>query len=176
MIFNSNFIRSGGTTARGKQIYVETPRGRIVEVRHRDGTTGMSLKWANDFSPRHTEDFKNAQEFIDSECIRCMNKYAPMRNGILVRSAVLGTRIGSGKIYQVAPYARYQYYGKLMVSRITGSSYARQGESKVLTDKDLQYSTLRHQEAQKLWFEKMKTEHGEAILRGAARIAGGKPK
>lgn len=136
----------------------------------------VNLAWSRTFSRDRTNRFNTAQKHIDSECIRRMVKYTPSRNNILSKAAVLGTKIGSGRIVVASPYGRYQYYGKLMVSRITGSSYARQGESKVLTDKELQYSTLRHPEAQKLWFEKMKSEHGEAILRGAARIAGGKPK
>ena len=76
----------------------------------------------------------------------------------------------------VSPYGRYQYYGKLMVSSISGSAWAKHGEKKVLTDKDLQFSTARHPQAQRLWFEVMKKQHGQAILRGAARLAGGKPK
>ncbi len=36
------------------------------------------------------------------------------------------------------------------------------------------YSKARHPQAQRLWFETMKKKHGEAILRGAAAIAGGK--
>lgn len=103
-----------------------------------------------------------------------MVRYTPARNLILSKSAVLGTKIGSGKIVYNSPYARYQYYGKLMVSSITGSARAKRGEKKILTNKDLQYSTSRHPQAQRLWFEVMKKQHGAAILRGAARIAGGK--
>ncbi len=58
-----------------------------------------------------------------------------------------------------------------MVSRLTGSPYASKGESKVLTDKNLRYDTFRHPQAQKKWFETMKTNHKEQILRGAAAIA-----
>lgn len=75
------------------------------------------------------------------------------------------------------PYARYQYYGKLMVSSVTGSSYARHGEKKVLTDKDLVYSTsFKEPLAGKLWFERMKADKKQQILRGAAAIMGGKAK
>ena len=94
-----------------------------------------------------------------------------MRNGVLTRSATLGTKIGSGRIVYNSPYARYQYYGKLMVSSVTGSAYAKSGESKVLTDIDLKYDTSRHSQAQRLWFEAMKADKKEQILRGAAAIA-----
>lgn len=115
--------------------------------------------------------FFNVQKYVDSECIRLMVPYTPMQNGILMKVAVLGTKIGSGRIYYNSPYARYQYYGKLMVSSVTGSAYAKSGESKVLTDKDLKYNTSRHPLAQRLWFEAMKSDKKEQILRGAAAVA-----
>lgn len=64
-----------------------------------------------------------------------------------------------------------------MVSSVTGSSYARHGEKKVLTDKDLVYSTsFKEPLAGKLWFERMKADKKKQILRGAAAIMGGKVK
>ena len=103
-----------------------------------------------------------------------MVKYTPTLSTNLRESATRGTKIGSGKIQYTAPYARYQYYGKLMISSITGSAYARQGEKKVLTDKDLVYS--KEPLAGKLWFERMKADKKQQILRGAAAIIGGKAK
>jgi hypothetical protein len=114
------------------------------------------------------------QKFIDQECIRLMAPYTPFRAGMLERSATLGTKIGSGEINQIAPYARYQYYGKLMVSSITGSAWARYGEKKVLTDKDLVHDKSRHPQAGPYWFERMKADHKEEILEGARKVAGAK--
>ena len=54
---------------------------------------------------------------------------------------------------------------------MNGSAYARRGESKVLTNIDLKYDTSRHPKAQKMWFEAMKADKREQILRGAAAIA-----
>lgn len=102
-----------------------------------------------------------------------MAPYTPALNNVMYKSATLGTVIGSGRIRYTSPYARYQYYGKLMVSSVTGSPYAKRGEKKVLTDKDLKYSKLRHQRAGKLWFERMKADHKDEILEGARKIAGG---
>ena len=156
-----------------RKIYVETPRGIIREVKHRNGKVGMKLEWADDFRPRRQKDFENAQQFVDSECIRLMKKYTPFKTGILEKSATLGTDIGSGEIKQVAPYARYQYYGELMVSSKTGSSYSK-GERKVLTGIPLEYSKSAHPNAGKMWFERMKAVHREQILKGASKIVGGK--
>lgn len=128
------------------------------------------LVWSNSFAANRSQQFSDAQKFIDSECIRYAAPYTPMRNGFLVRAATIGTRIGAGLIKYASPYARYQYYGKVMVSRITGSPYARAGESKVLTSRNLHYDKTRHPNAQRLWFEAMKADKKDIILRGAARF------
>ena len=110
------------------------------------------------------------QKYIDSECIRLMKPYTPMLSGVLIKSATLGSTIGSGEIVQIAPYARYQYYGKLMVSSITGSAWAKMGESKVLTDKNITYSKI-NPNAGPFWFERMKSDHKKAILNGARKLS-----
>ncbi|GAB5081329.1 hypothetical protein Osc1_05020 [Hominimerdicola sp. 21CYCFAH17_S] len=134
------------------------------------------LKWNKNFGVAKTSRLIKAQKFIDNECIRLMAQYTPTLNTALRKSVTTGTKIGSGKIKYVSPYARYQYYGKLMVSIVTGSSYARHGESKVLTNTDLKYSTAKAPLAGKMWFERMKADKKEVILRGAAAIMGGEPK
>lgn len=119
---------------------------------------------------RGMQDNGEVQKFIDQECIRCMAPYTPFLSGMLEKSATLGTKIGSGEIRQNTPYARYLYYGKLMVSSLTGSSWSR-GEKKVLTDKDLKYNKSGHPLAGKMWFERMKADHKKSILKGAQQIA-----
>jgi hypothetical protein len=120
---------------------------------------------------RGLQPYGRTQKFIDSEVIRLMRPYTPFLTGALDKSATLSTKIGSGEVKQNMPYARYLYYGKLMVSSITGSSYASQGEKKVLTDKDLEYNKSEHPLAGKMWFERMKADKKEQILRGARKIA-----
>ena len=130
------------------------------------------LVWNPNFANMHNADFHKAQMFIDSECIRLMKPFTPFQTGVLEKSATLGTKIGSGIIKQNAPYARYQYYGKLMVSSLTGSAYSK-GEKKVLTDTPLNYSKAKHPQAGSMWFEKMKAANKDKILKGAEKIAKG---
>lgn len=132
----------------------------------------FSIKPTNKLiSERGLEPFGRTQKYIDSECIRLMAPYTPMLSSVLMKSATLGTKIGSGEINQIAPYARYQYYGKLMVSSITGSAYATHGESKVLTETDLVHQKSKHPLAGPFWFERSKADNRDKILRGALKIA-----
>lgn len=143
---------------------------------HVDG--GFKFLWNPNFAKATNEDFRRAQRIVDSECIRYMDKYTPMRTGALIRSATLGTKIGSGRIVYNSPYARYQYYGEIYGPNIP---VYKDGElmgwysppKKSPTGREITYSRDKHPNAQKLWFEKMKSEKGDAIRRGAERIAGG---
>lgn len=128
------------------------------------------LKWNKNFGREKNDKFIKAQKFVDSECLRLMVPYTPTLNTGLRKSATTGTVIGNGKLVYASPYARYQYYGKLMVSSVTGSAWARSGESKVLTPVDLNYSKSREPLAGKMWFERMKADKKSAIIRGAKEL------
>ena len=97
-----------------KQFKIETPRGTIstykVAKGNLKGRTIARLDWNPGFKPDKEKGFADAQEFVDSECIRRMAPETPRRTGVLIKSATLGTVIGSGEINQIAPYARKQYY------------------------------------------------------------------
>ena len=137
----------------------------------------MEIKWNKTpnqlMADRGINNGGRVQKYVDSEVIRRMKPYTPMLSSTLIRSATISTKIGSGEVKQNTPYARYQYYGKLMVSRLTGSAYARQGESKVLTNKNLNYRKI-NPNAGAFWFERMKLDHKRAILNGAKKEAGAK--
>lgn len=93
-----------------KQFKIETPRGTVYTQASKGGRVTARLEWNEGFAPDKEKRFANAQEFVDSECIRRMNPETPRRTGVLIKSATLGTVIGSGEINQIAPYARRQYY------------------------------------------------------------------
>lgn len=143
----------------------------------------LKFKWNKQFGSLTTERMNKAQKFIDSQCILLMKPYTPFRNGFLEESATLGTVIGSGKIQQISPYARYLYYGKvygpnipIFENRQLIGFFSPKGKSKHPTGKKLQYDKSKHPQAGPLWFERMKADRKDEILRGAAAIAGGKPK
>lgn len=81
--------------------------------------------------------------------------------------AGLGPGTGGSTIVYPGPYARYLYYGKLMVDPTTGSSYAPKGGTKVVTDKNLVFSKSMHAQAQSHWFEASKAQNLEKWVRVA---------
>ena len=87
--------------------------------------------------------------------------YVPALTGSLDQR----TRVEGDTVIYPGPYARYLYYGKLMVDPETGSSYAKKGATKVLTDKDLVFSKAMHSQAQSHWFEASKAENLEKWIR-----------
>lgn len=95
------------------------------------------------------------QKFIDSECIRHMDKYTPFQTGFLKRSVILGSVIGSGILRYVASYSRSVYYNNAGRG-IEGTAHGGLRGPK--------------------WWERMKAVYGDIILRSAAKLCGGKPK
>lgn len=155
--------------------YVTSPKGQIVSVQHKNGKSTMELRWNKGFSSQMNRNFQNVQEYVDSTVIRYMTPYTPMLNGILYKSAILGTTIGSGEIIQVAPYARYLYYGEVYGPNIP--IYENEiligfwsPPKKHPTGRELKYNTFRHPLAGKKWFERMKADKKDIILRGAQQI------
>lgn len=85
------------------------------------------------------------QKFIDSEVLRLTDPYVPLDTSTLEKSGTQNTKIGSGEVVYKTPYARRQYF---------------ENKGNGLRGKQ--------------WFERMKANHKEDILRGARIKAGGK--
>lgn len=146
---------------------IDTPRGSLIKTENGE----VRLEWNPGFQPKWEERFLKAQAFVDESVIRLCGPYIPKDSGFLLQSGYLGTEIGSGTVEWIAPYSKYLYYGNLMVSPTTGSSWAKEGERKVLTTRPLNYRGGK--DRGKLWFERMKADHKQEIIDGARRIAGG---
>lgn len=92
-------------------------------------------------------------------------KYVPaITKSLSNRTIVYGNTI----IYP-GPYARYLYYGKLMVDPATGSPWASKGVTKVLTDRNLVFNKSVHGKAQAHWFEAAKSHDLDKWKRVAER-------
>ena len=123
---------------------IETPRGKIIITPAGKAeltfNSGFRQKWQGQYS--------DAQKFVDSEVERLSEPFTPLRTGMLIKSGILGTNIGSGLVQWIAPYAKAQYYGHRKPGSLTGPLRGPQ------------------------WFERMKAVHKDTILAGARRIAG----
>lgn len=126
---------------------ISTPRGTVTQYKSKNGKMMSKLTWNPEFAQKRTKNFNNAQEYIDSECLRLCDKLTPMRTKFLIRSGILGTRIGNGKLIYLAPYGRSVYYNKK--AKFNGAPIRGP-----------------------LWFERMKAQNRKNILKGAERIAG----
>lgn len=86
--------------------------------------------------------------------------YVPFRNNVLNRD----TKVVGNMVIYPGPYARFLYYGKVMVDPDTGSTYARAEQRKVVTDRNLVFTTDFHPDAQAFWFEASKAQNMEKWL------------
>jgi hypothetical protein len=124
---------------------IENPKGKVFL---NSKGTKAKLEWNTNFQPKWQRQYSVAQRFVDSEVLRLSEPYTPLLTGILIKTGILGTDIGSGLVSWIAPYAKAQYYSP----RLPGS----------------QTGPLRGP----FWFERMKAVSGQAIIAGARRIAG----
>ena len=104
--------------------------------------------WNPSFQAEKQLRFANAQKIVDSEVVRRCEPYVPMLSSDLKKSGITGTTIGSGKVEYTAIYARRQYYenagrGKEGLNASGGTSGLRG----------------------KLWFERMKADQKDDILK-----------
>lgn len=120
---------------------ITAPRGMIFQ----QGNSAAQLQWNPEFAKQRTQQFSRKQQFVDSEVLRRCSPRVPFQTGMLDKSGTLGTVVGSGEVKYIAPHAAHQYYN---------TSQARP------------YDARRGGK----WFERMKAEEKEDILRGAEKI------
>lgn len=122
---------------------------------HTDGLESIKDKLA--------EGCTKAEHTVALQVRKDTSPYVPALTGSLDTR----TRVDGSEVIYPGPYARYLYYGKLMVDPTTGSSYAPKGGTKVVTDKNLVFSKSMHAQAQSHWFEASKAQNLEKWVRVA---------
>lgn len=121
---------------------ITNPRGMIISSQK---SGQAELSWNLNFASQRNEQFKKKQMFVDSEVLRRCSPRVPFRTGMLEKSGILGTVVGSGEVNYIAPYAAHQYYDTAEVRSYDANRGAK-------------------------WFERMKTAEKEDIFRGAEKI------
>ena len=120
---------------------ITTPRGSIISSKN----SAAELTWNSDFATKRNAQFSKKQMFVDSEVLRRCSPRVPFRTGMLEKSGILGTDIGSGEVNYIAPYAARQYYNTSDVRSYDANRGAH-------------------------WFARMKVAEIDDILRGADKI------
>jgi len=123
------------------------------------------------------------QKAIDNAVVAHCMPYVPFKTGTLARSPYSAAPLGYGKVIYNTPYARYQYYGEVMGPNIpvyeddTGIPtryFSPPGRKKQLTGRQLHYRQDMNPLAGAFWFERMKADHLQDIVKEAQRVASGK--
>jgi hypothetical protein len=125
---------------------IDSPKGKVIL---NEAGTQARLEFDTNFIPKWSGNYSAAQKFVDNEVLRLSEPYIPLLTSMLIKSGILGTDVGSGRVKWIAPYSAAQYYS----ARESGS----------------QTGPLRGP----FWFERMKAAHGVDIIVGARRLAGG---
>ena len=102
----------------------------------------------------------DVQQFHTANVLRRILKYMPMQSGMTAKVTVAQTDIRKPKIITNTPYARFLYEGKVMVSDVTGSSWARKGETKHVINKKLDYNKTKNALAGSRWDERLQAAEG----------------
>lgn len=110
-----------------------------------------------------TQACTKAEHIVATQVRKDTSQYVPFLTGSLDQR----TRVDGNEIIYPGPYARFIYYGKVMVDPETGSTYAKKGATKVLTDKNLEFNKAGHNQAQSYWFEASKAENLKKWIRVA---------
>ena len=121
---------------------------------------------------RLEDNFNRAQFALDSAIMTSMVPYMPRRDGqfINVTKGMSAALAGSGKVVAAAPpYGRFLYEGKVMIGKESRSPWAKKGEKKVVTGRNLSYSGG----GQAHWFDAAKAADGDNWVDLVKKTAGG---
>lgn len=144
-----------------RRLKVEFPQGKIYISN--DGKGRAYIEYNKAYTNRFNNNLNKTQVFLDNKVIGLLQKYVSYDSGTQAKSIRLSSDPGSGIVWINVPYARFQAGGKVMVGINSRSAWAKKGERKVLTSKNLkyQYGGIRGAHP----FERMKASHKSSIYR-----------
>lgn len=111
--------------------------------------------------------------FMANEAKRLMDPYVPALNLVLAQNVRTYVEGEHGVVHYLSPHAKFQHAGFVMVSRITGSPWARSGESKVVTGRKLVHNKSRHPLATSEWEKAMKAARMSDLTAAVQRYVKG---
>ena len=108
---------------------------------------------------------KKAETVVAAQIEKDTSPFVPFLKGSLDTR----THVEENAVVYPGPYARFLYYGTVMIDPNTGSTYAPAGGTKVETDRDLVFTKDFHPQAQAFWFEASKAQNKDKWLRVAQK-------
>lgn len=106
----------------------------------------------------------DVQRFHTANVLRRIIKYIPYRTGETIKVTVAQTNINKPQIVTDVPYARFLYYGVVMVGINSGSAYARRGEPKRVTNRPITYTKTKNPHAGPYWDRALIAAEGVAMI------------
>lgn len=110
---------------------------------------------------------KQARRLLKNEIVKDTEKFVPLRDRNLRNSVIKTITTNDDYIIYDGPYARFLYLGKLMIGKITRRAWAKRGETKVVTNKDIKYGQPL---ACSRWFERSKALCKDKWIRIAKKV------
>ena len=134
-------------------------------IRLPDGTTA----WLEMNSTRQIirdkglDEHGDVQAFHTRNVLRRILRYMPYQSGMNITLTVAQTDVRRPLIITDTPSARFLYNGKLMVSDVTGSAWARKGETKHVVNTPLGYTKTKNPNAGPHWDRAVTAAEGKAM-------------
>lgn len=113
----------------------------------------------------------DAQKFHTANVLRRIKRYMPFVSGATHKVTVAQTDINRPEIVTDTPYAKYLFYGKVMIDPKTGVAgfmtpegwRSRKGSVKVLTNRNLVYTRTKNPQAGPRWDRALSAAEGKAM-------------
>ncbi len=106
----------------------------------------------------------DVQTYHTRNVLRRIVRYMPYQNGMTIKITVAQTDVRRPLIVTDTPSARFLFNGKLMVSDVTGSPWARKGETKHVVNTPLNYTKTKNPRAGPHWDRAVSAAEGKAMV------------